>query len=70
MNFIKNLVFTLMLIGAINWGLVGLFNFDLVAFLFGDMTAFTRIVYTIVAVAAITYTVLMLRQDECIRYHC
>ena len=65
MNFLKNLSYILLLIGAINWGLVGLFNFDLVAFLFGDMTILARIVYTIVAVAGIFYSILLFRQDEC-----
>ena len=39
---------TLSIIGAVNWGLIGLFKFDLVAFLFGSMTLLSRIIYTIV----------------------
>ena len=35
----------LTIIGAINWGLVGLFKFDLVAFLFGNLSWFSRLVY-------------------------
>ena len=65
MNFIKNLSFVLLLIGAIIWGLVGLFHFDLVAFLMGDMTVASRIIYTLVAVAGIFYSILLFRQDEC-----
>ena len=38
---------TLSIIGAVNWGLIGLFKFDLVAFLFGSMTLLSRIIYTI-----------------------
>lgn len=45
------LVFTI--IGAINWGLVGLFDFDLVAYLFGDFTLISRAIYIIVAIAGI-----------------
>lgn len=52
-NFIKYTAYTLVLIGALNWGLIGIFNFDLVAFLFGEMTALTRIVYTLVGLSAI-----------------
>ena len=37
---------TLSIIGAVNWGLIGLFKFDLVAFLFGSMTLLSRIIYT------------------------
>ena len=39
---------TIAIIGALNWGLIGLFRFDLVAFLFGDMSWLSRIVYVIV----------------------
>lgn len=45
------LVFTI--IGAINWGLVGLFDLDLVAFMFGNMSLFTRIVYVLIAICGI-----------------
>ena len=45
-------------VGAINWGLVGLFKFDLVAFVaggksFGDLTPVSRLVYILVAVAGV-----------------
>lgn len=43
----------LVVIGGLNWGLVGLFDFDLVAFLFGAMTNVSRVVYVVVAVAAL-----------------
>lgn len=43
----------LTIIGALNWGLVGFFNFDLVAAIFGDMTIMARIIYSLVGVSAI-----------------
>ena len=43
----------LLVVGGLNWGLVGLFNFDLVATLFGDMTAPSRIVYALVGLCAV-----------------
>lgn len=43
----------LTIIGAINWGLIGLFRFDLVAFIFGDMTTLSRIVYTLVGISGL-----------------
>ncbi len=45
--------YALLMIGALNWGLVGLFGFDLVAGLFGDMTILSRIVYGLVGLAAL-----------------
>ena len=47
------LALTLSIIGAVNWGLIGLFKFDLVAFLFGSMTLLSRIIYTIVGICGI-----------------
>lgn len=43
----------LTVIGALNWGLVGLFNFNLVAAIFGPMTAISRIIYVVVALAGL-----------------
>ena len=43
----------LLVIGGLNWLLVGLFSFDLVAAIFGDMSAVARIVYVIVGLCAI-----------------
>jgi len=43
----------LVIVGALNWGLVGFFSFDLVAALFGAMSALSRIVYSLVGLAAI-----------------
>lgn len=45
---------TLIIIGAINWGLVGFFQFDLVAFLFGGMSSWTsRVIYAIIGITGI-----------------
>lgn len=44
---------TLAIIGAINWGLIGIFRFDLVAFIFGDMSWLSRFVYIIVGICGI-----------------
>lgn len=44
---------TLLIIGGINWGLIGLFSFDLVAAIFGTMTVLSRIVYTLVGLSAL-----------------
>lgn len=41
------------IIGALNWGLIGLFKFDLVAFIFGDMSLLSRIVYVLVGLCGL-----------------
>lgn len=55
MHFLKVLSYILVIIGALNWGLVGFFNFDLVAAIFGEMTVLARIVYGLVGISAIVY---------------
>lgn len=50
----------LILVGALNWGLVGFFKFDLVAAIFGQMTVLARIVYSLVGLSAI-YTIITLK---------
>ncbi len=57
-KFFKYLTWTLVLIGALNWGLIGFFNFDLVAFLFGEMSTLTRIIYDLVGISAIVAPIL------------
>lgn len=44
---------SLVIIGAVNWGLIGFFRFDLVAFLFGDMSWISRIIYALVGLAGL-----------------
>ena len=44
---------TLVIIGAINWGLIGFFQFDLVAFIFGNMSWISRIVYALVGLSGL-----------------
>lgn len=43
----------LVIVGGLNWALVGLFSFDLVAAIFGDMSALSRIVYVLVGLSAV-----------------
>jgi len=53
MNTLDWIAFILVVIGGLNWGLVGFFNFDLVATLFGDMSTVSRIVYDLVGLSAL-----------------
>ena len=53
LNVIDWVSLALVIIGGLNWGLVGAFRFDLVATLLGDMSLLARIVYTLVGLAAI-----------------
>ena len=53
MNTLFKTTLVLSIIGCINWGLVGLFNFNLVEYLLGDGAFITRIVYVLVMVSGI-----------------
>lgn len=53
MKIIDKIALILIIIGAINWGLIGLFKFNLVELLFGDMTLLSRIVYSLVGIAGL-----------------
>lgn len=54
----------LVIVGAINWGLIGFFHFDLVATLFGNMSAFSRVVYALVGIAGL-YAISFFAKDKC-----
>ena len=47
------IAFVLVIIGALNWGLVGFFSWDLVKAIFGDMSTISRIIYSLVGVSAL-----------------
>lgn len=53
MKVIDKIALILIIIGAINWGLIGLFRFNLVELIFGDMTILARIVYSLVGVSGL-----------------
>ena len=52
-NYLDGTALTIVIIGALNWLLIGLFRFDLVAFIFGDMSWLSRIVYVLVGICGL-----------------
>ncbi len=55
-NWLDYILLTLVIVGAVNWGLIGFFRFDLVAFLFGSMSWLSRIIYALVGISGL-YTI-------------
>ncbi len=55
LNVLDLVSMILVIVGGLNWALVGVINFDLVATLFGDMSAISRIVYTLVGLSAVYF---------------
>ena len=55
----------LVIIGGINWGSIGLFQFDIVSWIFGGQAAvMSRIIYTLVAISAVWCISLLFRENE------
>ena len=54
----------LTIIGAINWGLIGLFDFNLVTFIFGDTSVLTKIVYILVGIAGLINIGLLIKDID------
>lgn len=59
MNKLSLIALILMIIGGLNWALVGLLNFDLVATIFGEMSVISRIIYILVGLASV-YMIFMI----------
>jgi len=53
LNAVDWIAVVLLAVGGLNWGLVGAMDFDLVAAIFGDMSALSRVVYVVVGISAI-----------------
>lgn len=65
MMIINKIALALAIIGALNWGLVGLFTFDLVAWICGGATTVVaRIIYTLVAIAGIFCISMLFRRND------
>jgi uncharacterized membrane protein YuzA (DUF378 family) len=69
MRIVNTITLVLLIVGGLNWGLVGLFGFDLVAAIFGEMSALSRIVYTLVGASALWQIIPLFRGDEARRAH-
>jgi hypothetical protein len=69
MKIVNTVTLVLLIVGGLNWGLVGLFGFDLVAAIFGEMSALSRVVYTLVGASALWQLVPLFRGDEARRVH-
>lgn len=63
MKLLDTIALLLVIIGAVNWGLIGFFDFNLVSALFGEMTTFTRVIYALVGIAGL-YSLSFLGRDR------
>ena len=57
---------TLLIIGGVNWGSIGIFGLNLVAFAFGDNSALSRVVYTLVGISALWCVTLLFRDRDAV----
>ena len=63
MKIVDTIALVLVIIGAINWGLIGLFNFNLVDTIFGTMSLISRIIYTLVGISGLWSIKLLVDRD-------
>ncbi len=63
MKVIDKIALILVIIGAVNWGLIGFFNFNLVEMLFGNMTIIARIIYALVGISGLWAIKLLFDRD-------
>jgi len=66
MNILRTIAYALVITGAIVWGLVGFFDYNIVSAMFGDSTLLSRIIYSLVGISAIV----MLAVPERERCYC
>ena len=64
MRAITTITLVLLIVGGLNWGLVGLFGFDLVAAIFGEMSLLSRIVYSLVGLSALWQLIPLFRGSQ------
>ena len=64
MKVLYTIALTLIIVGALNWLLIGIFSFDLVAAIFGTMSLFSRIIYSLVGISGIIAIGLYKNIDE------
>ena len=64
LSLLDKVSFILVLIGALNWGLLGLLNFNLVSFIFGSVPFLARAIYILVGVSAVNIIVFILRYKK------
>lgn len=65
MKILKKVAYVLVMIGSLNWGLVGLFNFNLVMALFGGVPTIERLVYLLVGISALLILVTKCKCNTC-----
>ncbi|MFT5872485.1 MAG: uncharacterized membrane protein YuzA (DUF378 family) [Clostridium sp.] len=64
LNIIDKLSFIFVLVGALNWGLLGLLNFNLVSFIFGSVPFLARAIYILVGFSAVNIAVFIYRSKK------
>ena len=63
MHILKTIAYALVITGAIVWGLVGFFNYNIVSAVFGDATVLSRIIYSLVGISGIVMLAISEREE-------
>ena len=68
MKILDWIAYILVIVGGLNWGLVGFFNFDLVAAIFGDMSVVSKVVYDLVGLSALYMLLRIGKMKNCCKH--
>ncbi|MCL5094120.1 MAG: DUF378 domain-containing protein [Patescibacteria group bacterium] len=63
MKFWEWLAIILIIIGALNWGSIGFFRFDFVAFVFGTLSVVSRVIYAVIGLAGIYFIIFLVEKE-------
>ncbi len=64
MHILRTIAYALVITGAVVWGLVGFFNYNIIAAMFGDASLLSRIIYSLVGIAGV-FMLATTEQEEC-----
>lgn len=65
MHILKTIAFALVITGALVWGIVGFFNYNIISAMFGDATVLSRIIYSLVGISGIVMLAMSRDTEEC-----
>jgi len=65
MRIVRMIAYSLVVLGAILWGMVGFFNYDLISAIFGEASIMSRIIFSLVGIAGVTLLSLPREEEEC-----
>lgn len=64
LRYIKYFSYVMIIFGSVNWGAIGFFDLDIVAFLFGEMSTISRIIYSIIGICGVAHAFITYNDND------